>query len=153
VNHRSPMTHTCTPPTKLGRSLLHTEVVGMSSLAAGIGGEGVDARDQVGSGTAWTPCGRETELQRWRFRGMVEVPYWEAKAEGTCRNSVDRYTRWASRAYLPKEVTCPALTSLHSFAAISSEIAKAPRGGASRANGQYLPGFKFRTTQRPELSG
>jgi len=27
----------------------------------------VDARDPVGSGTAWIPCGRETELQRCDF--------------------------------------------------------------------------------------
>jgi hypothetical protein len=39
ANHRSPMAHTCTPPTKtsmiLGRSLLRAEGVGMSSLTAG----------------------------------------------------------------------------------------------------------------------
>src|SRR5208283_5889686 len=38
ANHRSPMAHTCTPPTNtsmiLRRSLLRAECVGMSSLAA-----------------------------------------------------------------------------------------------------------------------
>src|SRR5271157_807576 len=40
ANHRSPRTHTCTPPTKtsmiLRRPLLRTEGVGMSSLTAGL---------------------------------------------------------------------------------------------------------------------
>ena len=86
---------TCTPPTKtsviLGRSLLHTEVVGMSSLAAGIAGRG---RGHPRPGRLWhclDPLRQGGGAARLRFRGMVEVPYWEAKAEGTCRNSVDRY--------------------------------------------------------------
>jgi hypothetical protein len=54
--------------------------------------EGVDARDQVGSGTDWIPLRQGDAAATLRFRGMVEVPCWEGQRNRTWRNSVDHFT-------------------------------------------------------------